>query len=130
MTNDKITVALLIEVEGLIGTDRLNMLLENGTITMTFAEKCKLLKILCPDVDVEVMTIAETEKELSFFVMQLAVNTEAGRANVLGGLLLALMSNERMQLLQMYAQTSSRIDNLCDSLLTALQGTKATFETF
>jgi hypothetical protein len=127
-----INLALMIQVEGIIGTDRLNLLMAGEEVTLNYKMKNDLLTLVLPHItpededvgNIEDLSIDEVESHLSFFCMMLALSSQTGREKVIGGLLMRMMSDEAIQRLQTIAETSSRTDDLLNSLCLGLRVTK------
>ena len=130
MQQRELTLGLLIELEKLLGTQRMEALLRGDDVTATFEEKRALLGLIMnpevdagrhmTDTDFDAMTAADVSRELSFFMVRLAASTSAGAQKVLHGLLTALASPQGIQHLETLTATSYPMDALLNSWFTVL----------
>jgi hypothetical protein len=104
-----LTLAVLIDVEAVLGTDRLNILIQGGNITLSYAEREVLLStILISHDGLHETPMEEVEQLLNFFIILLAMHSDAGRKSVLASLFTSLTSEQEKAPPQDKSTTSRR----------------------
>ena len=123
----KISVGMMSEMESILGNARLQALFTEQEVSMTYAEKSRLLQIVTGREDVDAMSLEEAEETLGFFLISLLVSTVKGRTKVLYGLLTNLLSNPvSCSHLEAFATTLFRTEDITNSLSEHLRLMSAT----